>query len=187
MKKWTLGCLVAALCAAPATASSFGVMASSFSPDATDEAVGAGFDFRAGKDDVEFELRLTIYEELETDMTVIPLSVEAVPVDFGFNYKFGSGARVHPYVGGGGTYAVFDFDVDTTVLDDQRTVDIDPEWGYYVQFGLDFDLNDKSLVFLQAVYRILEAEAEEDDLGLELDQGLDMSGASVNLGIAFRF
>lgn len=187
MKKWTLGLLAAALCVAPATAGSFGVFVSNFAPDAADDATGVGFELRAGSGDVDFELRISIYEELETDRTVQRLSVEAVPVDFGFNYNFGSGSRVHPYVGGGGTYAVFDFDVDTTILDDQRTVDIDPEWGYYAQFGVDFELNDKSKIFLQGVYRVLEAEAEEDDLGLEVDQGLDMSGGAVNLGIAFTF
>ena len=91
------------------------------------------------------------------------------------------------YVGGGASYVVLDYDVDITILDQQRTTDIDPEWGYYVQLGVDFDMNDSSHVFLQGVYRFFEAEIEEDDLGLESDFGIDMVGGSLNLGVAFTW
>ncbi len=187
MKRWTLGLLVLTLCAAPATASSLGVFASTYSPDATGEGEGFGFDLRLGSGPVEFELRMTIYEELETTATVVPLSIEAVPIDFGVNYRFGGGRRAHPYIGGGASYVVLDYDVDITILNPQRTTDIDPEWGYYGQIGVDFDLNDQSHVFVQAIYRTFEAEAEEDDLGLEIDRGLNMKGGAFNLGFAFTW
>ncbi len=187
MNRWILGLLVVTLCAAPAAASTIGVHASTFSPDGTDESPGFGFDARFGSGPWDFEFRVTIYEELEVEGTSPRLILEATPVDFGFNYNFGSGDRVHPYVGGGGTFAVLDFGVDSTITNPQRTTDIDPEWGYYVQVGLDFDLNDSTAIYVQGVYRILEAEFEEDDLGLERDGPIDLTGGALHLGIAFTW
>ncbi len=188
MKRWILGLLVIALCAAPATANSIGFFGSSYSPGDTDAGEGFGLDFEFGGGALEFEMRIALYEELLTDANPNVFSIEAVPVDFGINRSFGGGGRVTPYYGGGITYAVFDFDVDATVFPQgKRGADIDPEFGFYAQLGLEFDINQNWEGSAEVVYRSLDAEVEGDDLGTFLDQKVSMSGAAFNLGLAVHW
>lgn len=189
MKRWILGLLVIALCSAPATANSIGFFASSYSPDDTDDSEGFGIDFEFGGGALEFELRITLYEELLTDAIPHVFSLEAVPVDFGINRSFGSGGgKVTPYYGGGITYAVFDFDVDTTVIPEgRRGPDIDPEIGFYGQVGIEFAINRNWEGSAEVLYRGIDAEVEGDDLGTFLDQKVSMSGAAFNIGLAVHW
>ncbi len=188
MKKWTLGLLVIALCAAPATANSIGFFASGYAPDDTDGSAGFGIDFEFGSGALEFELRFALYEELVADANPHAFSVEAVPIDFGLNRSFGGGSKVTPYYGGGITYAIFDFDVDATIFPDGlRGFDIDPEIGFYAQIGVEFDISTNWEGYVEGIFRSLDAEVEGDDLGTFLDQELSMSGPALNIGLAVHW
>lgn len=188
MKRWILGLLVIAVCAAPATANSIGFFASSYSPDDTDGGEGFGLDFEFGSGALELEFRVAVYEELLTDANPHVFSLQAVPIDFGVNRSIGGGGRVTPYYGGGITYAIFDFDVDTTIFPEgTRGPDIDPEIGFFAQVGIEFGINKNWEGSAEVVYRSLDAEVEGDDLGTFLDQKVSMTGAAFNLGLAVRW
>ena len=187
MKKWILGLVVLALCAGPATASSIGIFASSYSPDDTAASEGIGVNFEFGSK-VEFQLRWTVYEDLLSDAGPEVYRIEASPLDLGVNYNLASGTTVTPYVGGGISYVVFDFDGDTSRTAGQpRAADIDPEFGIYGQFGVDFRLSTTWKIWAEVLYRMVDAEAESDDLGTPIDQKVSMSGPALNVGLAVQW
>lgn len=187
MKKWIFGLLVLALCAGPASANSFGFFVSHYSPSDTSAEAGLGIDVEFGQK-VEVEIRWSVYDYLLTDPKPEVYRLQAVPLDLGLNYNFGGGSKVTPYVGGGLTYMTFEFDTDATRTTGQpRGADIDPEIQFYVQLGLDFQINTNWKVSAEAIYRSIDAEVESDDLGLPLDQKVDMSGPAVNIGLAVQW
>jgi opacity protein-like surface antigen len=182
-----LGLLALALCVGPASASSIGVFLSSYAPNGADTAEGFGADFEFGST-VEFELRLSAYGGLFTDADPEVYRIEAVPLDLGLNYNFGHGDRITPYVGGGFTHMVMDFDGDTTRTNGQPRGDsIKPELGSYAQFGLDFRINDNWKASAELLYRFIQAEIQSDDIGLPRDQRLEMSGPALNIGLAVQW
>jgi opacity protein-like surface antigen len=187
MKKWILGLLVLALCVGPASASSFGLFLSSYAPSGTDSGEGYGIDLEFGSQ-VEFEFRFALYGDLYTDADPLVYRIEAVPIDFGVNYNFAGGEKVTPYVGGGVTYIVMDFDGDTSRTTGQpRGASIKPEIGGYGQVGLDFRINDNWKASAELLYRYTQAEIQSDDIGLPRDQRLDMSGPALNIGLAIQW
>ena len=187
MKKWILGLVVLALCAGPSAASSIGIFASSYSPDDTAGSEGVGVNMEFGSK-VEFQMRWAVYEDLLSDPKPEVYRIEASPLDLGANYNFGSGTTVTPYVGGGISYVVFDFDGDVSRTGGQpRAADIDPEFGIYVQFGLDFQLSTTWKIWAELLYRAVDAEAESDDLGTPRDQKVSMSGPALNVGLAVQW
>lgn len=197
VKQWILGPLALVLVlvfaltltAGQAAASSFGFFVTSYAPDDADAGEGLGFEFEFGSGPVEFEMRISLYDELVTDPNPNIFNVEAIPIDFGINRSFGGGQKtVTPYFGGGITYAIFDFSFDTTTsAGPPRGVDIDPEIGFYGQVGLEFEINQTWKAFAEVIYRQIDAEIEGDDLGLPIDQELSMTGPAFNLGLAVRW
>lgn len=187
MKKWILGLLVLALCAGPAAANSVGLFASYYAPSDTSAEAGLGVDVQFGSK-VEFEIRLAVYDALLTDAKPNEYRLQATPLDFGLNYNFGSAKTVTPYVGGGISYMSFTFDGDSTRTAGQpRGAGIDAEIEIYAQFGLDFQLNTNWKMWAEVVLRTVDAEVESDDLGLGLDQKVDMSGPAFNIGLAVQW
>ena len=187
-RPWTLALLALALCSAPATASSIGFFVSSYSPDDTDTREGVGLDLEFGSGPVEFEIRAAYYTELVSKANPEIFELEAVPVDFGLNRSFGGGGKITPYVGGGFTYAVFDFVGDVTVAPGvRRAVAIDAEFGFYAQAGFEFDIGKNWEGSVEGLFRQLDAEPEGDDLGTFLDQPLSMSGPAFNVGLAVHW
>ena len=187
MKKLIFGLLVLALCAGPASANSVGVFGSYYAPSDASSELGLGVDFEFGSK-VEFEIRWTAYDYLETDASPEVYRIQAYPLDLGVNYNFAGGTTVQPYFGGGITYISFDFDTDTSRTTGQpRGADIDPEFEFFLQFGLDFQINTNWKATAEVVFRTVEAEVESDDLGTPLDQRVDLDGAAFNLGLAVQW
>jgi len=187
MKKWIPGLLVLALCAAPAAANNIGFFVSSYSPSDTDSSEGFGIDFEFGSGPTEFEMRFSLYEDLMSGSRPMRYSLEAVPIDFGVNRNFGRGTFT-PYVGGGVTYFVFDFNVTTTTTTGEaRGSDIDPEFGYYAQVGVEMKINDNWNASAEAIYRKVDANIEGDDLGLPISEKVDMGGGAINIGLAVHW
>ncbi len=187
MKKLIFGLLVLALCAGPASANSVGLFASYYAPSDTSGEAGLGVDLEFGSQ-VEFEIRWAVYDALLTDRDPNEYRLQATPLDFGLNYNFGGGSKVTPYLGGGVSYMTFSFDGDASRTTGQpRGAAIDPEVQLFVQAGVDFQINTNWKASLEVVYRDVDAEVESDDLGLGLDQKVDMSGPVANFGLAVQW
>jgi opacity protein-like surface antigen len=185
MRKSAFIVLALLLVSVPATAGSFGIFGASYSPSDTDTGEGVGLDMEFGSGRWGLQLRASLFEELTTDANPETYEIEAAPYDLGVNYRFAQGSRVTPHVGGGATYAVFHFDGDVTqTVGLPNSADIDPELGFYLEVGVQFSFARNAAVFADAVVRNLEAEVEGDDVGLDLDQFVDMSGVALHVGVA---
>lgn len=185
MRKSAFIVLALLLTSAPAMAGSFGIFGASYSPSDTDTGEGVGLDMEFGTGSWRFQLRGSLFEELTTDANPEVYEIEAVPYDMGVNYHFGNASRVTPHVGGGITYAVFNFDGDITqTVNLPNSADIDPEIGFYIEVGVEFQFSRNAAIFADVVARNVEAEVEGDDVGLDVDQFVDVTGAAFHLGIA---
>jgi hypothetical protein len=185
MRKSAFIVLALLLTSVPATAGSLGIFGTSYSPSDTDTGEGVGLDVEFGSGHWTLQFRGSLFEELTTDANPEIYEIEAVPYDLGLNYRFGNAARVTPHVGGGVTYAVFHFDGDvTTTVNLPNSAAIDPELGFYVEVGVEFTFGKKAAIFADVVARNLEAEIEGNDVGLDIDQLVDMSGAAFHVGLA---
>jgi hypothetical protein len=191
MKRWIVALGLLALCTGPTFAGGFGLFGGVLLPDDTDEPAGVGLkaQFNASPH-VDFQIRVSVFEEAETSPTPEVFQLEITPVDLGFNWDFGEESRSNPYVGLGVTYWILDFSADTTVFPDPvrgRGVDSDGEFGVYAEVGIEWDLNQTWMIFAEAVFRTGKAEAEGDDLGTFLDQDVTLTGAAGHLGLALRW
>jgi hypothetical protein len=188
MRKSAFIVLALLLTSAPAMAGGFGIFGASYSPSDADSSEGVGLDLEMGSGRLHWQLRATLFEALTTDANPEAFDIDVTPIDLGVNYDFGNASRITPHVGGGLTYAVFHFHTDTTTtVNLPNSEAIDPELGFYAEVGVDFEVGRNATVFADVVVLTLEAEIEGDDLGLDVDQKLDMSGAAFHLGIAVRW
>ncbi len=191
MKRWMLA-LALLVCAVPASAGGFSLFGSVIETDDANDEVGPGvkLEFGAGRY-ADLQVRVATYEDLETDAEPNVYEIQATPIDFGMNWDFGDPAKkVNPYVGGGISYWVMDFSVDTAIqggLPPPRGVDIDPENGWYFEAGVDVEVHHIWSFFIEAVWREVSTEVEGDDLGLPVDQDVSLTGAAVNAGATLRW
>jgi len=183
MKRWILALGLWALVANPAWSSSFGLFATGIWTDDAGEEVGLGLllEFDAGRH-VDFQIRGSLYEDLETDADPEVYDIQAAPIDLGFNYDFRLGEKIQPYVGLGLTYWILDFSTDTTPGTPGRGIDIDGENGAYAEVGIEISVHRTWHAFIEGVYRVAKAEVEGDDLGHPTDQEVKLNGVAVNVG-----
>jgi opacity protein-like surface antigen len=183
MNRWILTLGLLALCASPASSSSFGLFATGIFTDEAGDEVGLGLllEFDAGRH-VDFQIRGSLFEDLESDADPDVYDIQAAPIDLGFNYDFRPNEKIRPYVGLGVTYWVLDFSTDTTPGTPGRGKDIDGENGAYAELGIEFAVHRTWHAFIEAVYRIAKAEVEGDDLGGPIDQDVKLNSAAVNVG-----
>jgi outer membrane protein len=80
--------------------------------------------------------------------------------------------RVHPFVGAGLNYTYF-FDEDTKGALSGGDIDIDNSWGWALEAGIDYELDNNWLVGAQVFYINIEPEAD-----IKVPAGL--GGGSVN-------
>lgn len=183
MKRWILALGLWALVASPAWSSSFGLFATGITTDDAGEEIGLGLllEFDMGSH-VDFQVRGSLYEDLETDADPVVYDIQAAPIDVGFNYDFLPDDRMNFYVGLGLTHWVLDFSTDTTPGTPGRGIDIDGENGVYAELGIELAVHRTWHGFLEAVYRTAKAEVEGDDLGMPTDQEVKLNGVAVNVG-----
>ncbi len=189
MKRWILA-LALLVCAAPAWAAGFSLFGSVITTDDADDEEGLGVKAEfGGGEHVDFQIRAAVYEDLLTDADPNVYEIQAVPIDLGINYDFGAeDAKVNAFVGGGVSYWVMDFSVDTTVVEGPpRGADIDPEVGWYAEVGVDVDVHRHWSILLEAVWREVSTEVEGDDVGLPTDQDVSLTGLAGNLGVTLRW
>ena len=71
--------------------------------------------------------------------------------------------KVHPFVGAGLNYTYF-FDEDTKGALSGTDIDIDNSWGWALEAGLDYELDNNWLIGAQVFYINIETEAELEAL-----------------------
>jgi len=162
-------------------------MFSYFSTDEADEAVGGGFRLRWGiNENVDVEVRATIYDSLEYAVRGHLFTIEALPVEFGIAYNFRPDKRVNPYIGGGGSYFLLDNDrVPVEFEGEGHRGRMENEMGWYVVAGLEFPLSGNMIIFAEGIYREVSATIEGDNFGSISEAQFDMDGGAFNLGISF--
>ncbi len=157
------------------------------------ETGGVGIRFRSDEQGFAWELRGAYFPDLTEDLDslldgddslLFDLEIEAIPIDLGVVYQFGSGGGFSPYAGGGVSYFLLDSNVGS----------VSDEVGFYGLAGIE--IGSGSLAFVaEAVYRVIEGtlssdvEDWEDLIDFEIDEriGLDLGGYGLNVGVVWRF
>jgi outer membrane protein W len=177
-----LGLLVALV--APASAGNIGVHAGWIDTDQAGDDAGWGIllDFNVSEH-VQIELRGTDFREMTTQVEGSDFNLQMTTIDLGFTYNFFKETwRLTPYVGGGGTYFLLDSTPDSKGR-------IEDEYGWYGVAGLDFPIAKRWNIYLEGMWRDAKMAIKGNDLGFEptVDQGVNLNGPQVNLGIAFHW
>lgn len=200
MRKTMIWAAAAVLLAAtsPAFASDFAVFGSYHDTEDLEDTVGGGV--KAGFGEVwQLELRGTYLPDLTEDFESFAddpgddpgdftNDIEAIVLDVGVNYNFGSNNPVNFYLGGGGTYFLLDAEVG----------EVDDEAGFYGVGGVEFARSAGGFgFFAEVLYREVEATVDRDpedfddlddvDFSDLLERDLDVGGLGANAGIIWRF
>ena len=170
------------LLAGPSAALGLGAMVSGWSPDKADDDVGGGLILdidTAGSWDLE--IKTIWFQDMGTLVEDERAKFTSTVFDFGAAYNFRRGKTVNPYLGGGGSYYLFD-------LEENRFGEISNEAGWYVEAGLEIMAGQHWLLFGEGLWREVEATIKGDDLGFSgIENGFDMHGFSYNIGLMYRW
>lgn len=90
--------------------------------------------------------------------------VTQLPPTVTVQYFFNNSSPVTPFVGAGLNYTVF-WDEETEGALAGTDLDLDPSWGYALEAGIDYDINDKWMVSAQVYYINIETEADSSAVG----------------------
>jgi len=85
--------------------------------------------------------------------------VTQLPPTVTLQYVFNNSTAFTPFVGAGLNYTYFWDEKGKGALDG-TTVDVDDSWGYALEAGVDYDINDKWMVGAQVYYINLETRAK---------------------------
>jgi outer membrane protein len=91
--------------------------------------------------------------------------------------------KVHPFVGAGINYTYF-FDEEGKGILEKADVDLDNSWGWALEAGLDYELDNNWLIGAQVFYISIETEAEIDGLR-KFDTEIDPWVYMVSVGRKF--
>ncbi len=126
-------------------------------------------------------------EAIETAAGNIDLgSVWLLPPTLTLQYHF-TGGGLKPYLGAGVNYTIFYGIKEGPVADD---IDYDSSFGFALQAGLDYDLNDKWFlnVDLKKVFMNTDATINATTaLGATVGADVDINPLLVGLGVGYRF
>lgn len=197
MKRVVLVLGTLALLAAPVGASSgIGVLVGYWDADDADDEIGLGV-----KIDVDFggpvhlELRGTAFEEFTGDReeedeaeqgdvdVFFPFELEIFPFEIGLAYHFSEGARIDPFVGGGLGF----YEIEIKRFEPNLSAQVDDEAGWYVVAGANFEIHQRWSVFVEGLFRSLDAEIEGEGFRDFDTLGFELSGAAANVGILYTF
>ena len=157
--------------AVPAFAGSFGVYGSYWDSDIESVYGGGirvGFNFLKW---MELEFHGTYFTDMSEEDGGVDVEVSTIPVDGGLRFNFLHDRSVNPYAGAGVTYWILDAD----------EVEIDDEFGYYAEAGVEF--GKRTRFFAEAQWRILEANVDD---GID-DEDIDFDGFGINAGVNWRW
>lgn len=109
-----------------------------------------------------------------------------LPPTLTLQYHFDA-ETVRPYLGAGLNYTIF-YSVDEGPVAD--SVDYDSSFGFAFQGGLDFDLDDKWFLNIDAKYILINTDATIDAtsaLGATVGADVDINPLVVGLGVGMKF
>lgn len=193
MKKYLVAASVLAIgLVMPASAADFGIFGTYAQAEDVDSSVGGGIktniNFAGG---LGLGLRATYLPDLGDDLGEIfddesdfgDFEMSAVPLDVGLTYGFGPNQNF--WVGGGATYVILDPELGEA--DDQA--------GWFAEAGLKTNRSSGVNFFAEAVYRGIESTVnfdpedfdDIDDIEFRDEVDLDLSGFSVNAGVALTW
>jgi outer membrane protein len=86
-------------------------------------------------------------------------STKHLPPTVTLQYYFNNTSQFTPFLGAGVNYTYF-FDEDTSGALSGADLDLDDSWGYALEAGLDYEVNDHWMVSGQVYYINIEPEAE---------------------------
>ncbi len=165
--------------AGPANATDLGLHGAYWKTDQADRTFGFGAKLRFSF----VELRGTYFDDVTADVEPesADFEIKAYPLEAGIVIQFLKNSMVRPYVGGGAGYYILETSVG----------DIDDEIGYYLVGGADIGAPSSRVAFsIEGIYRNIEGTVRGEffqDLDLDEDVPLDLSGIGANAGVVFRF
>lgn len=183
--------IVAGLLAAVSTAagaSSLGIGVSAWDTDQADEDSGVGL--RADLDvggAFSLQLRASFMDSFAAAGAGRVFTIDATPVDLGAAYKFDTGTRATPFVGGGLSYVLFDADVVSSPLPRVDQVRVSDEGGWYAAAGVEAKVAKRLAIYFEGLYRQVKADLEGEGVDSFVRQQVDFAGPAVNLGVAFTW
>ncbi len=178
MKRFAIALGLAALLASPASAGGLGGMVAYWSTDEAGGESGPGLKLELDFNNPwDLEIRWSLFEELERVSRGLRFPIQATPVDFGLAYNYSRDSKVNPYLGGGLSYVLVDSDFG----------EMPDELGYYGVAGVEFEVYPRLAIFVEGLYRQVEAEIEGNDLQSFVKVPVDLSGAGANLGLLYRW
>ena len=158
---------------APAHAGSFGVYGSYWDGNDTDGQWGGGlrvgFEFLKW---LELEFHGTYYTTSE-EIGGTDIDFTQIPVDGGLKFNFLPEKNFNVYAGAGVSYYFLDVD----------EFDIDDEWGYYADGGIEF--GGKTKFFAEVLYRFVQGTVEDPSSNSEED--IDFDNFAINAGVNWRW
>lgn len=134
---------------------------------------------------------------LEVSLARAVLDVEIEDIDFGelttyplqvtAQYRIPAG-NILPYFGAGVGYYFNEFDEDSIISSAGVSVDTDNSFGFHVNAGCDFFLNQNSAINLDARYFWSKTSTSVDFLGTEIaDDDLDLDSLVIGAGLKYFF
>lgn len=180
MKKWVAGLLVMAVGASVALANGLGAYGSYWDTKDLGPGVGGGVKFKGDLAEMlGIEVRaagLTKFDEWEGDDELFVIPIEAGLL---LNLPLGEDVPITLYGGGGGGYAI---------IPEADDVDFDDDFCFYGVGGIELGLGENASLFGEVLYRVLEVGgAEIDDIEVESEEDVEITGVSFNAGLLFRF
>jgi len=86
-------------------------------------------------------------------------STKQLPPTVTLEYYFNNSSAFTPYLGAGVNYTHF-FDEDTSGALSGTNLNLDDSWGYALEGGVDYSINDKWMVSAQVYYINIETNAD---------------------------
>lgn len=109
-------------------------------------------------------------------------STKHLPPTFSVQYYFNHQQKVRPYVGAGINYTTFFDEESIDALGGDLS--IDDSFGFAVQAGIDFDINEKWFLTADIRYIQIETEAENSAAG---EADVDINPMVMSVGAGFKF
>jgi hypothetical protein len=199
MRKLILPIAVASVLAAPVMAADFGLFGAYQDTDARDDTFGGGLNVGFGLNDaLDLTLGAAYLEKLndepldgvfdDDERVFAPGDLQIAPLEAGLRFNFGQGERMRPYVSAGASYFLLD--------SNRRGVDVPDEFGWFASLGSNFGDGDGLDVFVEGIYRNVEATVEidpdeiedvDDIEGLNEEVAVDLDGLGMNAGLRWRW
>jgi len=122
----------------------------------------------------------------EHDITVAGLgtvgSAKQLPPTVSVQYYFNSSEKFRPFVGFGANYTIFFSEETIPLLGGDLS--LDNSFGFAVQAGIDYDINERWLLTADIRYISIETTAKINAIG---SSNVDINPTVMSIGIGYKF